>query len=265
MASESYATMNTTVNRQLPVPSLILNAGSSGVGKTTVIKDILPDIPGLFLLEKDVYLEQFLHTNPFLLHRSDGTMEKDARYSFTSPEYARHFRDQAYASMFAIGYQNALLDRSSVLDACYIGWLKDPCGRISLARRVVNMHQSGRIDLGRIRMPILFFYVTDSDVVRQRLIRRAEQDPAAKDRDWSKISTPEAWEKQVSKEPVTWFPDLDQYTDLLGIDLTQEYAGEHRGRVRGQILEHLYRGRPIAETGIFKDETLERTLLRFSV
>ena len=244
---------------RIGVPSIIFGAGAAGVGKTTVIKQVVRDLTDVFLLEKDVSLESYLHTNPFLLRKPDGTLDADTRYSFSSPEYARHFRDQVYASMFQTGIENTKLGKSTVLDANYVGWLKDPNGRISLARRVANLYAEQQFS--SFRMPILFFYVTDPEVVRERIIKRMEHNPAAKDRDWNKVATKEAWQKQIEKEPVTWFSDLDQYNDLLGIDLTEEYH-DQRTKVKKKIVDFLAQQKTLAD-GIFKNEPLSVTLERY--
>lgn len=262
---------------KLPQPTIAWVGGSAGVGKTTVMRDLISFIDDAVLVEKDIALEHFLHANPFKLAKPDGTTDPDTRLSFSSPEYARHFRDQVYASMFAQALAFAAQGKSSFLDANYIGWLtganggKD--GRISLSRRVANMYHDlqenpgplrGAIPgLDEFRMPILFFYVTDPHVVRERVTRRMDLDPAAKDRDAAKVATDEAWAKQLEREPVTYLPELDQYADLLAVDLTDEYVGDNRYEVGRRCERFLREERSLADTGIFKGETLRQTFKRY--
>jgi len=262
---------------KLPQPTIAWVGGAAAVGKTSVMRDVIKTIDNAVLIEKDIALEHFLHANPFKLAKPDGTIDEDTRLSFSSPEYARHFRDQVYASMFAQALALASQGKSSFLDANYIGWLtganggKD--GRISLARRVVNMYDDVQKNPGPLRdaipnldefrMTTLFFYVTDPNVVRERMVNRMALDPAAKDRDFSKVATDEAWAKQLEREPVTYLQQLNQYSDLLAIDLTEPYAGRSRKRVKSDIREFLSIPAVLSDTGIFKDESLDETFMRY--
>jgi hypothetical protein len=259
----------------LPTPAVILGAGSAGVGKTTVLKDIVQRVPDLILLQKDVQLEGFMWPNPFERRTPGGDLPPNTRLSFNSDAYRNGLRDQVYASVFAQAYDNAMLGKSCIADANYIGWLKDPLGRISFALSMAHFFQNDALApgaaeaLGRLRMPILFFHA-HPDVVKERLLKRMATSKTFYDQDRGKLLDEAGnyddarWQAQLKKEPTTWFADLDAYADILGIDTTEEYEGEQRTRVREQILDFLYQERTLRDTGILKGESLEATLARFA-
>ncbi|HIH24375.1 TPA: ATP-binding protein [Candidatus Woesearchaeota archaeon] len=242
----------------LSQPTIILCVGAAGIGKTTVIKDVLRDIADTYLLEKDVVLEQFLHTNPFSAPNiADG---KDDRYPFSSGEYTIYFKNQVYAAMLNIAFANAALGKSTVIDGHYLQWLDVPGGRDGLRNGLRTIYDPDVVASDAFRVCTLFFHVTDSDVVRTRIKARMAHDPAAHDRDAPKVRDDAAWKRLLEKEPAHWQPELDKYADIFGIDLTQDYSGARRAEIKREILAFLQEHRTLEQAGIYKDEPLSRTL-----
>lgn len=241
----------------LPNPMIILAAGAPGVGKTTVLKSILPKMENVSFLGKDDLAEDFLHSNPF-----QDPMAEDVRLSFHDPLYKSMIKNQVYASMFRIAMANAKLGKSTILDACWIGWLKDPTGPYSLARRLANFFDYS--DLRNVRMPILYFYCDDHRIVKKRLQERAKNDKAAHDRDWPKIADNKSWQEQIEKEPTKKFGDLNLYRDILFVDRSKEWEGNEIKDTTEAIFSFLCHSgiKTLGNSGIFRDENLSDTVKR---
>jgi hypothetical protein len=143
-----------------------------------------------------------------------------------------------------------------------VAWLKDHKSSDSFSNKILRFYDAQNVDFNAVRMPILHFYVTDPEVVKKRIIKRMGESPEAADRDYDKIKSPEAWAKQIEKEPVTIFPELALYSDICLIDMTGEYVGENRQRIRTQIKDFLGKNVSMKDTGILKGESLEQTLAR---
>ena len=235
----------------IKVPSIILCAGSPGVGKSTVMKDILPCMDNTFLLEKDACLEQYLHANPLNRKIVGNKSLEDSKISHKSAFYNEHLRDQVYASMYNIAFQNAIYGKNSILDSSYIKDLKYLDGRESFKSQVYLMLQQTNISPNKFRIPIIYFYATDPEVVKQRLIKRSSVDAQARDRDISKVISEEAWREQISKEPVTLYPELNAYSDICWVNLTEDYD-KNKNSIRTQIKEFLEKNRTFSQTGILK-------------
>jgi hypothetical protein len=227
----------------LPIPSIILAAGPSGIGKTMVIKDLLPNLDNTFLLEKDSVVEDFLHSNPF---NDPGRI--DQKILFHSDQYRQWLRNQTYASMLRVAMTNAKLGKSTILDSCWIGWLKDYNGPYSLTRRIANFFDQK--DLRNIRIPILYFYCQDSEIVKKRLVQRAKEDPKTYDRDWPKIKDNKSWQRQIEKEPTGLFGDLRNYRDIFYIDKSKDWSGNETKKQLKDILIFLSQKRTLGDSGL---------------
>jgi len=237
----------------IKIPSIIMCAGSAGVGKSTVIRDIIPHMNNVFLLEKDMCLEELLYTNPLGVKiSSDNTVLKNERISYNTSFYTESLRDQVYASMYVVAFENAKHGKSTILDANYIKDLKVLKGPKSFYEQIQLMLIKTKNDKSKIRIPILYFYVKDSNIVRERMKKRALVNSAAKERDLAKLADDVAWQNQIKKEPVTLYPELNSYKDICLIDLSEEYTGKNRLRVRLQIKKFLEKYITLKQTGILK-------------
>lgn len=243
--------------QSLPVGSIILVAGSPGVGKTFAIKEILPKINNVYLLEKDNLVEDFFHSNPFF-----DSDKQDKKISFHDKQYKDWIRNQGYASMFRIAMANAKLGISTILDACWIGWLKDRYGKYSLAKRIVNFFD--KEDREKIRIPILYFYCPDDKIVKRRIQDRIKIDPVACDRDWDKVKDEKSWQEQIRKEPTGLFDELKSYRDILFIDRSNQFRGKEKIEQTERIISFLCHSnqRTVGNSGIFLNESLEETIVK---
>lgn len=206
-------------------PRLIVTSGSSGTGKSTVLRKLVKWMSNSFILEKDSINQGMMHVaktdDQRLLPFSDyvardsvfgdnarevetalGTMiQVDPKNAF----YGRHGRDQAYLVMERLARTNLEAGKIPIIDCATIKQIEDG----TLAK---FMEQPVFAPWPRY---LVHFVTTDENEHYQRHVERAARDPAAAIRDKDKISSREAFHEFVTvKQPM--LPEgLSRYKHLL--------------------------------------------------
>ena len=104
---------------ELPSPTLVLVAGVSSTGKSTLIGDVVPSVQNSFWIEKDLINYAFLRT-------SDASKTGVGAYKMDGPEIPRfgpHYdafvRRQTYDLMLKLAMANLELGKHPFLEAAY--------------------------------------------------------------------------------------------------------------------------------------------------
>lgn len=188
---------------ELEVPTLILVAGVSASGKTTLSRELARSVYDVAPIDKDTINEAFLATHDeidtgILVYRFSGTtIPRDHEH------YLRNVRFQSYNAMLALARDILEVGKHPLLDGNY-------------AKEIHRGYIDAIITPFFQEIPHkrkLIVCHPDEETIRRRLVERGSP------RDNAKLASERAWKIFVEEEPILP-PELERY-EHVKIDTTK--------------------------------------------
>ncbi len=186
----------------LDKPTVILVAGTAGVGKTTLARVLVSELTDSLLIDKDTVNEAFLRRHSTGVPGSGlqgagsyslggGSWDRD------SDRYHRGVRFQSYLCLLRLAEDNVRLGKSPVLDGNYHKEISN-----GYLREILLPHFS------QIAVPVkIVFCHASADIIAKRLVERNHP------RDRDKIGSSKAWSRFLGENPVIP-PELEGYAHV---------------------------------------------------
>lgn len=188
---------------ELEIPTLILVAGVSASGKTTLSRELSRMVYDVAPIDKDTINEAFLATHSesdigVLVYRFSGaTLPRDHKH------YRHNVRFQSYNAMLGLAMDLLRVGKHPLLDGNYTKEIRH--GYID---EIVIPFFEGIPH----RRKLIFCYA-DEETIRRRLVERGSS------RDKAKLESEETWRIFLEEEPILP-PELEGY-DHVKIDTTK--------------------------------------------
>ncbi|MFH1593013.1 MAG: AAA family ATPase [Candidatus Woesearchaeota archaeon] len=174
---------------KLPRKTLVFVAGGPATGKTTVLEQIVPQIEGVLLVDKDDISDTFLRTP-----KKEGQGEYNVRWYrldgevrlISSEHYRENVGQQTYRAMLEIAKTNLRLGLTPLLQGNYTSQMAE-----GYFQEVVEpfFEEANLVP----RTKILFCFA-DKETIAERIRRRNAQ------RDTAKLSSPEALQRYLDSQ-----------------------------------------------------------------
>lgn len=188
---------------ELGVPTLILLAGVSASGKTTLSRELARNVYDVARIDKDTIAEAFLATH-------DDSDTGIHAYRFSGPSlprehehYQNHVRFQSYHAMLTLARDLLEDGKQPLLDGNYTKEIRH--GYID---EIVSSFFEGIPHRRK-----LIFCHADEETIRRRLMERGSP------RDTAKVGSEEAWRMFLEEEPI--LPSELEGYDHVKIDTTK--------------------------------------------
>lgn len=156
-------------------PYLIFFVGSAGTGKTTLAKEVVKEMNGIFL-DRDTVAGRYSNHLLTLLHQDP--LDRDSQF------YLTHCRDIEYAITMDVALENLSLGKNVILVSPFTKELKDP--------HWIH-HQLSEIghSIDSIHVRVIHLYISDLEKQKERIIHRGDV------RDQWKLENWEEYKKRV--------------------------------------------------------------------
>jgi predicted kinase len=163
-------------------PKMIFIVGVAGTGKSTVARALTKQFPSVYL-DRDTVAGRY--TDMFLAHNGLDPDDRDSAFFLT------HCRDVEYDITMDVALENVELGKNIILISPFTKELKDATW---IDRNLARIGYS----LDDVEVKVIVVYLSDMDVQRDRIIKRATL------RDTWKLEHWEEYAKRIKDPEINW-------------------------------------------------------------
>lgn len=229
-------------------PGIVFSSGVTSTGKSTTLKEFVKKVGNAFYLDRDDINQGNLYVSAKQLGRElpsfedyvakDNVFPNHAREVQTpfGPKiqidpvnafYARHVRDQSYLIQTEVAKTNLALGKIPIIDCIVMRQIQDG----TLQKFISHSSFEGY-------NKFLIHFIADEEVIRQRILKRAETDKyVAKRVEARKAKNPQEFHEFVTKEQPMVPEALQNYEHLL-INTSDCSPEECAGEIINYISEY---------------------------